>query len=110
MNPIPSKRHLEAIKRGKRAKTPPPDDLADEIEKIFEYAHSADRFICATIDGKECDCWVKRATAQILKLISEARIDECKWWKDTQHFGLATPAVDEHIADLTNKLKALETK
>ena len=36
----------------------------------------------------------------------EAALEEAKWWKDTQHFGLSTPAVDEHIKELTAALKA----
>jgi hypothetical protein len=38
--------------------------------------------------------------------MATARLEECDWWKNTQHFGLNTPAVDKHIKELKVRLDA----
>jgi hypothetical protein len=43
---------------------------------------------------------------ELARAMATARLEECDWWKNTQHFGLNTPAVDEHIKELKVRLDA----
>lgn len=67
-----------------------------EIDKIFDGLYRT----YSANTRPERPLYFSEAKEAINALIIRERVDECNWWKDTQHFGLSTPETDKHIKEL----------